>query len=322
MKTEKNRGLFLDEDGDISGVKIFKAIIGIVIFAVIIIFAWPMSCIGPSERGVRVTLGKANDEVLQPGVNFMAPFVGRIKKVNLKPHTYDLNIEIANRGAISKDLQIIGAEGKIVWSVTSDGVVQIVKKYNGTLDEIENIIKNSAYEALKTEIGKYSIYDLPAKMNEISANSLIALKSKVSAYPIDVTQFNVVNFDWSGDFDAQINKTMAAQQQVKEAEQQANIAEQNGKKLKIQAEAEAAARIAEAEGRKASAELNASAAEIEAKGIAEANRIKAQPSALEYQRALWDYEIKLERAKHLAPGVEVPMYIPLAPNGAAAVIAK
>jgi regulator of protease activity HflC (stomatin/prohibitin superfamily) len=191
-------------------------------------------------------------------------------------------------------------------------------------DRIEQQLKVTTIAAVKAVIGTYTIFDLAANQVTIGEEILANIKRSLATVgmPIDVQQVSVTNFDWSKEFDAQIQATMNAAQKVKQAEQEANIAEQTNRKLTIEAEAKAKANVAQAQGELDSAKLRAEAAKVEAEGIAEANRIKAQPASLEYQRAEWNYNVLLERAKHLAPGVEVPMYIPLAPNGQAAVITK
>jgi len=88
-------------------------ITGIVAIAALAIIN-PVTCVGPSERGIRVTLGKAHDDILHPGVHFRAPFLDKIETYSISPQTYDLFIPIDQRGAISKDNQLLGAEGKIV----------------------------------------------------------------------------------------------------------------------------------------------------------------------------------------------------------------
>lgn len=296
--------------------------ITIVVLAFIFVLS-AITCVKETDRGIMYTLGAAKassaDDIVQPGFHLRIPFGQSIKKWSIKPRSYDVEIDIANRGAISKDNQIIGMSGKVVWAFDPVKIHIIAREYPSTDDLIE-IIKNTCYAASKEVIGKYTIFDLAANQATIQNAINENLVTQLGRYPIKVTQFNLTNFDWSKDFDQQIQATMNAAQQVRQAEQQANISEQQNRKQLIEAEAAAAASIAKAEGELKTAQIKAEAAKAEAEGIAEANRIKAAPTAMEYQRLLWDYEVKMERAKHLAPGVEVPQYIPLAPNGSAAVI--
>lgn len=279
---------------------------------IIVVVCWPISCIGASGRGVRYTFGAAGDEVLQPGINFHIPLISQIRTWDIKPNTYDLIININERGAVSSDNQIIGVEGKIVWNLDPSKIIVFVKQYGGDIANLENIIRNSSYESLKATIGQYTIYDLPKSMTKIAEQSLAALMGKLENYPILVTQFNVTNFDWSPEFDQRINETMAATQKVKEMEQQAAIAEQKAKQQVIESEAQAKALVAKAEGEFNAAKLRAEAEIEAARGQNEANRLLSQNFTVEVR--LKELEIELEKAKRW-DGRQVPTYIPLNPAG-------
>jgi len=190
-------------------------------------------------------------------------------------------------------------------------VYTIVTRYP-SISGIEKIINNTSYEALKAIIGQYSIYDLPGNMSGIASAALVELKAKLADYPIQITHFNVVNFDWSDDFDRRINETMAATQRVRQAEQEAQIAEQEQKKVTITAKAKADALVAEADGEKQAAILWADAKKAEGEGIAAYNRAVAQNSGLQIR--LKELEIELERAKRWN-GKEVPDVSVMTPAG-------
>jgi regulator of protease activity HflC (stomatin/prohibitin superfamily) len=188
---------------------------------------------------------------------------------------------------------------------------------------LENLIASQANSSAKTVIGRYTIFDLAANQETIGGEIQAIMNRQLNQYPIILTQLNISNFDWSKDFDKQINATMEAAQRVRQAEQNANIAEQENKKQLIEAEATARAQVARAEGNLREAELIAQAiivkanAERDAKiaegqGIQEFNRMVAQNQGFEIQ--MRELEIKLERAKRWN-GVEVATYLPLNPAG-------
>ena len=63
--------------------------------------------ISPNERGVKVTLGQVQGDVLQPGMNFHAPFITTIRKFRLEPKTYEVSFSCGQDGAITKDMQTV-----------------------------------------------------------------------------------------------------------------------------------------------------------------------------------------------------------------------
>lgn len=282
--------------------KLLKIVIPILVVILLVSFFNPITCVGASERGVRFKFGAAEDVVLQPGINYHVPIIGRISTWSIKPHTYDVNIPITDRGAISADNQIIGVEGKIVWNFDETKIVTIAKQYPNQAD-LEEIIKNTSYAAIKSVIGKYTIFRLAESQTAISGEAFQNLKTMLSQYPIVITQFNVTNFDWSPEFDTQINATMQAAQQVRQAEQQANITEQQSRQRVIEADANAKAMESEANGRLIAARLNAEAKIVEGEALAAYNASVAQN--LSVQTRLKELEIELERAKRWN-GKEVP----------------
>jgi regulator of protease activity HflC (stomatin/prohibitin superfamily) len=280
---------------------------------ILVLILNPVSCIGPTQRGIHIVGGKPGEEILQPGINFHVPLIGSIKKWDIKPRTYDLTIDIASRGAISSDNQIIGAEGKIVWNFDPEKIAEVARRYP-SLDDLENIIKNTSYAALKTEIGKRTIFDLAREQAAISTAALANLKLMLAQYPIEVTQFNVTNFDWSSDFDAQINATMAMKQQVEKAKAEADRTEQEQRKLAIEAEAGAKALVAKAQGELDAAKLRAEAARVEAEGIAAANKLKMEGTSFIFQQAQWKHEEQMAYYEAWN-GVDVSTYLPLTAAG-------
>jgi regulator of protease activity HflC (stomatin/prohibitin superfamily) len=294
---------------------------GIIALGVVLFVLNPTSCVGATERGIRYVFGKPSETILLPGVHLRVPFVGSVRTWSIVPSKLAIDIPIDNAGAISKDNQIIGVRLVVFWQYDGEQIYDVATKYSEK--SIENLLASEANSAMKTVIGKYTIFDLAASQTEIGDQVLRLIQSHVSDRPVQITQLNISNFDWSSDFDKQINATMEAAQQVKQAEQQANIAEQANRRLAIEAEAEAKARVAKAEGDLKEAELHAQArivratAERDAKiaegeGVRQYNQLIAQN--LQTEIRLRELEVQLERAKRW-DGVEVPRFVPLNPAG-------
>jgi regulator of protease activity HflC (stomatin/prohibitin superfamily) len=269
------------------------------------------SVISPSERAVLVTLGTASDKVYQPGPQLKLPIVSSFRKFDLAPHTEDMVIEVGPRGAVTSDNQTVGIGSKVIWSYDSDKIRLIVDKYPDT-DKLASIVENTVYEALKAEIGKYRIYELATNATKIANETRVAAAAKLSPYPVILNQFNLTNWDWSDDFDAQIKATMNAQQSVATAKATADKTEQEQRKLLIVAEAAAKANVAAAEGEKQSAELRASAKRAEGQGISDYNRLIAVNLDTELKfRQLEIEKIKASRWN----GAYVSEYVPLTAAG-------
>ncbi len=301
--------------------KFVKPLIVVGIVVVLLVALNPFSIIGATERGVRYFLGAAEDEVIPPGLVTHVPIIGSVKRWSIMPKQLRLRIAIDNQGAISKDNQIIGVEATVYWKFDETKIVDIARLYSE--DALRQIIESSAVTSIKTVIGGYTIFDLAQNQANISENVLQRLTAVLGQYPVVVTQLNVSNFDWSSDFDQQINATMEAAQAVRKATEEANISEQQSRKQVIEAEAAAQAKLATAQADADQQKIAADAAlyrsqkEAEARiaegqGIAEYNRLISENQQIEMR--LRELEIELERAKRWN-GVEVPQYIPLTAAG-------
>jgi regulator of protease activity HflC (stomatin/prohibitin superfamily) len=260
--------------------------------------------IEPDERGVKVTLGEiTSEEPIQPGVVMHMPFVTRIERFSIVPKTYEVTFTVGDDGAITKDMQTVGSTVVVRYNYDESRIIEIVKKYRRS-SVIEDAMRDCIKASLKEITGKYSIYDLVANQQDITNQlSSTVLRRMQDNYPIVINNATITNFDWAEDFDKMIKETANRTQQVKQAEQEANVAA-----------AQAQKKVREAEAARQAAEEIAKATVLKAQGEADAQKIKADAMAYEAQKimanmsamkAQWDYNVNMARAKQWN-GKEVP----------------
>lgn len=284
-------------------------VLGVLLSGLVVTGLSSYSVIDPNERGIDVKLGQMQDDIIQPGWHWRTPFITETRKFKLEPKTYEVSFSVGADGAITKDMQTVGATVAVRYVYDESRIKDIVTLYAKD-SVIENAMKDNVKASLKETTGKYSIYDLVAHQNEITNEVANAMLTRMSNYPIAINQTTITNWDWSDDFDRQIKETANRTQQVKQAEQEANIAAAQAQKL-----------VKEAEAKKQAAELDAQAEIARANGLAESKKIKADAQAYENQKiaqnldvmkAQWDYEISKIRASKFN-GVEVSnqsVYVP------------
>ncbi len=188
--------------------KLIKTVIIIAAVVVVLFVCNPVSCVGATERGIRYTFSKAGEEVLMPGIQFHAPLVGSIKTWSIVPNELAIDVPINSAGAISKDNQIIGVRLVVYWQYDENAIYTIATEY--TESSIKNLLASEANSAIKTIIGTYTIFDLAANQSVIGEKVLQLINDHVVSRPIKISQLNISNFDWSPEFDIQINATMEA----------------------------------------------------------------------------------------------------------------
>lgn len=281
-----------------------KIVILVCCLSLLIIGIASVDIIEPDERGVTVTLGEIScDEPLQPGVVTHLPFVTRVERFSIVPKTYGVTFSVGDDGAITKDMQTVGSTVVVRYNYDEKRIIEIVKKYRKS-SIIEDAMKDCIKASLKEITGKYSIYDLVANQQDITQQlSNVVLRRMQDNYPITINSTTITNFDWAEDFDRMIKETANRTQQVKQAEQEANVAA-----------AQAQKKVREAEAARQAAEEIAKATVLKAQGEADAQKIRADAQAYEAQKimanmvamkAQWDYNVNMEKAKHWN-GKEVP----------------
>lgn len=293
--------------------KTFKKIVlgGVVALLVLILGIRSCTVVSPTERGVMVTWGQVGKEVLEPGIHLKAPIGQKIRTFKLEPKTYEVTFSVGNDGAITKDMQTVGATVSVRYIYDETRIMDIVTKYaNDSI--IKDAMKDNVKASLKETTGKYSIYELVGEQNAITQEVSKAMLERMKEYPIAISQTTITNWDWSDDFDRQIKETANRTQQVKQAEQEANIAAAQAQKM-----------VKEAEARKQAAELEAQAQVAKAKGEAESKKIEADAIAYTNQKIAENKTVETEKWKHEEQmeyykkwnGALVPTYIPLTAAG-------
>ena len=284
---------------------------GVVLVAIVVVCVNSCTVVSPNERGVKVTLGQVEGDVIQPGMKFHAPFITRIRKFRLEPKTYEVSFSCGSDGAITKDMQTVGSTVAVRYIYDEKRIMDIVTRYQND-QVIQGAMRDNVKASLKETVGQYSIYDLVEKQNEVTSKVAQAMLSRMADYPIDISQTTITNWDWSDDFDKQIKETANRAQEVKKAEQDLKLAEQNAQKQVKEAEAKKAAIEQEAEAALIKAQKEAEAKKVEADALAYYNSKVAQNYQVEIK--LKDLEIELEKAKKW-DGRQVPEYVPLTAAG-------
>jgi len=251
---------------------------------ILLFFFSPIVFIQSHERGLRFTMGKISNTILESGVQFKLPFFQTIETIPIRPQQMDWSIEVGPDGAITKDNQTMGALGSVFFVYNESELPHMWKDYG--IDKIRQLVSTGVKESFKSSVGQNTIFDISVNQEIIRNKTIEIVKTKLANYPIKVTELRVTNYDWNDDFDKQIQETMKKAQQVKQKEQELKMTEIDAqKKVKI-AEADKQAKIENATGDKESIRLLAEAKVLEGIGLQKYN---------ESIRATQDIEIKLRQ---------------------------
>ena len=283
-----------------------------VVAAILLILALnPLVIVRSGYHGLKFTFGSVQKKELTPGINIRIPIIQEVKSIDIRPQQENMTIEVGTNGALTKDNQTVGSTMTFFFKYKPGELALMWQSFGS--DQIAQIVSKSAAEAFKSVIGKYEIFDVPTKQTQIRNEVMKLVIERLANYPVDFTDLQILNYDWSESFDLQISQTMERAQKVKQATQDLLITEQNAQKQVKEAEAAKLATIAQAEGEKAAAILLAEAKMAEGEGIRKYNESIEKNKALELEFR----RLEIEKIKAgLWDGAYVPnnMYGPIPVN--------
>ena len=252
-----------------------KWLIGLFVAVVILVAFRPFTTVKSTERGVVYKFGAVNSK-LGEGLHFVIPFVESIKKIPITPQEMDLELPVAENGAITKDNQTIGANISIFYRFNDAEILDLAKNYG--VDIVKQKVQKDTLEAFKQAIGQNTIFDVAQNQEKIRSQVKKMTNEKIGEYPVVIDDIKISNYDWSEEFDNQIASTMKIAQEAKQQEQQLK---------KVEIEAQQA--VKKAEANKEAERLNAEAMELKGKGV------RAYNDAITSNQRNMELEIQLKK---------------------------
>jgi len=225
--------------------KIKRIVLSAVIaLAALIIIGNAATIVPAGHTGVVVTLGQVSQNVLSEGFHFKAPFVQNVQNISNKIQVYE-----APASAVSKDLQTVSSTIAVNYRLVSNMSAQMYQNVGTDYQTV--LITPVVQECMKAATAKYTAEELITKRTAVGDEVKTELDNKLNDYGIYIEKFNIVNFDFSAEFNAAIEAKQVAEQNLiktqTEQKQQIVIAEAEAKKKVIAANAEAEAIRAKAE---------------------------------------------------------------------------
>lgn len=226
--------------------------------ACIIVFFASTTIVSSGHTGVEVKMGKVTGTIFGDGFHFKAPFVTKVIKMDNQ-----IQKEAADTNAVSKDLQTVSANIAVNYHLSPESSADMYK--NVGMGYVDKLLLPAVQESTKAVMAGYNAEGLITNRGKVSVEIEELIQQKTQTYGIVIDSLNIVNFDFSAEFNAAI--------------EQKQVAEQN----KLKAETEKEQKIIEAEAQAAektiAAQAEADAAKLKAEGEAEAIKTKADAQA-------------------------------------------
>lgn len=242
--------------------KLVIGLIGLFVGLFILIIMFPIVVIGAGERGVVFNNATGiENRVLGEGVHFRIPLVQSVHSLSIKVQKNDVKAEAA-----SKDLQTVSTDIVVNWHLDASQVNKIFQNIGDEKAVLDRIINPAVNEVVKAATAQKTAEEVLTKRAELKADIDQRLDERLSSYGVMLDDVSIVDVNFSQEF----NKAI----------EQKQVAEQDARKAKFQADQ----KVEEARG------------EVEkAKGVAEAQRLVQQTLTPELLQKLaiekWDGKV-------------------------------
>jgi len=177
-----------------------------------ILFFSSYTVVDAGHSGVKITLGRVSEDVLSEGFHLKKPFVAKVIQIDNRV----MKTEVDSNAA-SKDLQSIFLKVSVNYRVIPSASAKIYKNVG---KDFANVIVNPAIqECVKSVAAKYNAEQLITNRAIVSSEMEKEISQKINPYGLNIEIFNIINFDFSDEFNKAIEAKQTAQQQALKAEQ-------------------------------------------------------------------------------------------------------
>lgn len=216
----------------------------VIVFVILLGFIALLSASVISEGfvGIKTTWGKADGDILNPGINFKIPIIQGVKELEVRTIKDE---SIVNAG--TKDLQSVTSKVAVTYQVDKANAVKIYKEV-GLNEEIgDRIIAPAIQEVVKASTAKYTAEELLTKRTEVKDLIDSELTTRLKEYGIKVQDASITDFTYSAQFDAAIEAKQVAEQDSKKAqyEKQKAIVQKEAELERAKIDTQIASQIAE-----------------------------------------------------------------------------
>jgi len=199
---------------------------------ILILFFGSWFVVGVGEVGVTFNRITGNTASHQQGLHFKLPLFVGVTKFDVKTQ----RIDIKAIGA-SKDLQEVTFELAINFHLIYDKVDNLYERVGH--DYVAKIINPAVEETIKSAAAKFQVERIIVDRHLLREEMMETLKTRLASYDIVAEAVNLIDIDFTREFNAVVEQKQIEEQKIKTAEYQRRQAEELKQKTILEAEAEA-----------------------------------------------------------------------------------
>ena len=193
--------------------KIMKIVAGVLIGLLVLVILFNCFVTVPAgHTGVVLQFGAVSDKVLDEGLHLKVPFVTQVVNVDNRV----LKTEVSSTSA-SKDLQTISSTISLNYRVDRQNSADLYKNVGTRFEDV--IVNPAIQECVKAVAAQFTAEELITQRQQVGDQMKVLLEEKISPFGLSIEVFNIINFDFSEEFNAAIEAKQTAQQNALKAEQ-------------------------------------------------------------------------------------------------------
>lgn len=190
--------------------------------------------INEGERGIKTTFGKADTDVMMPGIHFYNPLTSAIKDFDVKERK-----TAGTAPSFTSDTQTATVAYAITFYPKNDAVVGIFKQFGN--DWEAKIVDQAIMTAIKDAISQYKADDLISKRETVRQIAEDNLKVVFRERGVVLTKLDITNIDFDDGYEKAVEAKVTAKQRAEEAKNKTVQIEEEAKQTTAKAKAEAEA---------------------------------------------------------------------------------
>ena len=266
-------------------------VIGIIILIIIGVVAFAsVKIVDAGHRGVLLHWNAVDltQPPLEEGLHFVVPFQDEVVDIEVRTLKYEKNTRSA-----SKDLQTVETTVTVNYHPDKESVHRLYK--NLGLDYENRVIQPAIEETVKQVTANYNAEELITKRPLVKQDIESSIRDRLNQFEVVTEVISITDFEFSPLFSQAIESKVEAEQKALKAENDLRRIEVEAKQREANAIGLANANIAEAKG--------------EAEAIAIINKALAEnPNYLEWLKTqAWDGKLPLVVGEGGTPFIQIPV---------------
>lgn len=272
-------------------------IIGIIVIAIVL--GSSIKIVQAGDRGVLLRFGAVDTSAsLDEGIHFVTPFRDNIIVMEVRTQK-----TVESAASASKDLQDVRTEVALNYHVSPENA-QIVYQQLG-FDYSARVINPAIQESVKQVTARFNAEELITKRETVKTEIEQQIKQRLATYNILVETISITEFKFSDQFTRAVEAKVEAEQRALQANNELRRIEIEAQQAEAKAIGDQKANIARAEGLRQANILEAEGEAAAIKIIDE--QLRNNPNYLEWLKTQrWDGKLPLVIGEGATPFIQIP----------------